>query len=82
MGQKVVSVKGMPDILPTQAWMMRQLTNLLADTAESYGYQEIRTPILERAELFKRSVGESSDIVSKEMYSFRRQKRSRASSAP
>ena len=70
MGNKVAPVKGMPDILPNQARGMRLLTEILAKIAESYGYQEIQTPILERAELFKRSVGESSDIVGKEMYSF------------
>ena len=70
MGGRVEPVKGMPDIFQEQAWLMKQLTELLADTAESYGCEEIRTPILERAELFKRTVGESSDIVGKEMYSF------------
>lgn len=71
--------KGVYDILPLEnkeedSWRQsshwQYLEKILRDTAHDYGYQEIRTPIFERTELFIRSVGESSDIVSKEMYTF------------
>jgi len=68
---------GVFDILPKdpkEEWRNSHLWNwvetTIRETAEQYGYQEIRTPIFERTELFKRGVGESTDIVSKEMYTF------------
>lgn len=68
---------GMFDILPgnaPDAWKSCHLWNyvesVIRRTAHDYGYQEIRTPIVERTELFKRSVGEDTDIVAKEMYTF------------
>jgi len=64
------TLKGMHDILPEE-W---QYWNFILDQAknlcQSYGYQQIETPILERTDLFKRGVGETTDIVEKEMYSF------------
>lgn len=73
------SVKGMFDILPEELHKEDQwkesgcwqyLESVLRDTAHDYGFKEIRTPILEKTELFSRGVGEGSDIVSKEMYTF------------
>lgn len=68
---------GVFDILPKdpkEKWRCTYLWNYVEETirgiAEEYGYQEIRTPLFEKTELFKRGVGESSDIVSKEMYTF------------
>src|SRR5437868_9541104 len=68
---------GVFDILPRdqqEAWKSSYLWSyvetVIREVARDYGYQEIRTPIFERTELFQRSVGESSDIVSKEMYTF------------
>ena len=68
---------GMFDIVPKdrqEAWrcshLWQYVERVMRDTARLYGYQEVRTPVLERTELFLRSVGESSDIVSKEMYTF------------
>ena len=68
---------GVFDILPNdpkEAWKNSHLWSYVESTArrtaEQYGFQEIRTPIFERTELFKRGVGETSDIVSKEMYTF------------
>jgi len=71
--------KGVFDILPMEAkeedfWRTSEkwfyLEEMIRKTAEDYGYREIRTPIFERTELFIRGVGESSDIVTKEMYTF------------
>lgn len=67
---------GVFDILPCakETWRSSHLWNYIEDAirtiARDYGYQEIRTPIFERSELFQRGVGETSDIVSKEMYTF------------
>lgn len=68
---------GMFDIVPkdTQAqwrcsYLWQHVEHIMREVAQTYGYREIRTPILERTELFLRSVGETSDIVSKEMYTF------------
>src|ERR1700733_1540302 len=68
---------GVFDILPTdpkENWRNSHLwiyvESVIREIAINYGYQEIRTPILERTELFQRGVGETSDIVSKEMYTF------------
>ncbi|AUR51731.1 histidine--tRNA ligase [Aquella oligotrophica] len=70
MGQKITGIKGMNDILPEQSknwlWIEEELRNWLI----KYGYNNIRTPILEDTALFVRSIGEVTDIVEKEMYSF------------
>ena len=60
----------MNDILPGQTATWRKLESVLIDIAARYGYREIRLPILEHTELFKRSIGEVTDIVEKEMYTF------------
>jgi histidyl-tRNA synthetase len=60
----------MNDILPEVAGTWRYLEDEVRDIVESYGYAEIRLPILEYTELFKRSIGEVTDIVEKEMYTF------------
>jgi histidyl-tRNA synthetase len=64
------SVKGTHDILPDKSVLWRKVESTLHDFMLKYGYGEIRTPIFEKTELFKRSVGEDTDIVSKEMYSW------------
>jgi histidyl-tRNA synthetase len=66
----IQSVRGMNDILPQTSTHWRQLEQVLAAICDAYGYQEIRPPLLERTELFKRSIGEQTDIVEKEMYTF------------
>jgi histidyl-tRNA synthetase len=63
-------IRGMRDIYPDQARWWHRLEGQLAKLLECYGYGEIRTPILEHTELFKRSIGEETDIVEKEMYCF------------
>ena len=63
-------IRGMNDILPDQAHLWAKVEATARDIFESYGYREIRVPVLERTELFKRSIGEVTDIVEKEMYAF------------
>jgi histidyl-tRNA synthetase len=60
----------MHDTLPVSSKTWHFLESTISDTFNSYGYQQIRLPILEKTDLFKRSIGESTDIVSKEMYTF------------
>ena len=67
---KLRSVRGMHDALPEQARQMRAIEEVFEGVARDFGYEEIRTPTLEFSELYRRSVGESTDIVGKEMYSF------------
>lgn len=64
------TAKGMYDILPNDIDKWHYLENIIRDTCDVYNYKEIRTPIIENSDLFVRSVGESSDIVTKEMYTF------------
>ena len=63
--------RGTRDILPEEAEKWQHLEAVYGDFCRLYGFGEIRTPIFEQTELFARSVGEDSDIVSKEMYSFK-----------
>ncbi len=64
------SLKGMHDLGPTETPAWQQLESLLRQLAAAYGYDEVRPTLLERTELFKRSIGDVTDIVAKEMYSF------------
>lgn len=64
------AIKGMKDILPADISAWQALEQLLADIAGQYGYQEIRFPFLENTALFKRAIGDVTDIVEKEMYTF------------
>ena len=68
MAHTIRSIRGMPDLLPPETWRRQQIENTARDVLESFGYQEIRLPLLENTELFCRSVGEHTDIVAKEMY--------------
>ena len=67
---KIQSIRGMNDLLPEQSATWQYVEATLARLLASYGYREIRFPILEKTELFVRGVGEVTDIVEKEMYSF------------
>ena len=64
------TIKGTHDILPEDSVRWQELERVIHDVAASYGYSEIRTPIFENTNLFSRSIGEDTDIVSKEMYSW------------
>ncbi|MGE5714165.1 MAG: histidine--tRNA ligase [Betaproteobacteria bacterium] len=68
--RKLAAVRGMNDLLPTNAVLWEWFEARVADWLRSYGYQQIRTPIVEYTELFVRGIGEVTDIVEKEMYSF------------
>lgn len=70
MPQKVQRVKGVNDILPSEARQWQALESVVKKVMDSYAFGEIRPPIFEKTELFARGVGEDTDIVSKEMYSF------------
>lgn len=67
---KLQAVRGMHDILMQDTPRWHYLEETIKDILSQYGYQEIRLPIVEKTELFKRSIGDNTDIVSKEMYSF------------
>jgi histidyl-tRNA synthetase len=66
------AVRGMNDILPDEVVRWQRLEAAFRRHAELYGYAEVRTPLIEHSALFRRQVGESTDIVEKEMYSFER----------
>lgn len=70
MADIIRSVRGMNDILPEVTPYWQAVETALKQVLTSYGYQEIRFPIVEKTELFKRSIGEVTDIVEKEMYTF------------
>ena len=71
---KLGSVRGMRDILPEEIPLWQRLEAEIKTAFSQYGYREIRTPIVELAELFSRGVGESTDVVHKEMYVFQDKK--------
>jgi histidyl-tRNA synthetase len=64
------AIRGMNDILPAQSSVWQFAEDTIRAVLESYGFREIRMPIVEKTELFKRSIGEVTDIVEKEMYTF------------
>jgi len=66
----VQAVRGMNDILPDEAGLWLWFEDEVRDWLEGYGYRNIRMPLLEQTALFKRAIGEVTDIVEKEMYSF------------
>lgn len=68
--EKLNAVKGMNDILPQDAPLWQYFEETVASVLRSYGYTQLRTPMLEYTPLFRRGVGEHTDIVEKEMYSF------------
>lgn len=70
MSKKIASIRGMNDILPTDTPLWQWFENNVATLLQRYSYNEIRTPIVEQTDLFRRSIGEVTDIVEKEMYTF------------
>jgi histidyl-tRNA synthetase len=70
MSETLRAVRGMNDILPDEAARWEWLEQALRDWLQAYGYRNIRTPMLEHTALFRRAIGEATDIVEKEMYSF------------
>ncbi len=70
MVERMQAIRGMNDVLPEQSIRWQMLEQLFMRCVTRYGYQEIRFPIVESTQLFKRSIGEITDIVEKEMYTF------------
>lgn len=70
MDRVIQPVRGMGDILPADVGYWQELEAVAREVLSGYGYQEMRVPIVEHTELFKRSIGEHTDIVEKEMYTF------------
>jgi len=70
MTQTIQAIRGMHDILPEQVTLWQTLEDRVRAVFEGYGYQEIRTPLVEVTDLFEHSIGAVTDIVEKEMYSF------------
>ncbi len=70
MAINIQAIRGMHDLLPDRIGLWQRLEDETRRVLESYGYSEIRTPLVEVTDLFKRSIGEVTDIVEKEMYSF------------
>jgi len=70
LSKSLQAIRGMNDILPEQTPLWRYFEGTVASLLDGYGYRQIRMPIVEFTELFKRSIGEVTDIVEKEMYTF------------
>jgi histidyl-tRNA synthetase len=70
VSKQIQAIRGMNDCLPTDSGLWQYVESTIRQVVASYGYQEIRTPIVESTDLFKRSIGEVTDIVEKEMYTF------------
>jgi len=70
MAGKIKAIRGMRDILPPETGRWQAVENAARAVFRVYGYREIRLPLIERTELFARSIGQDTDIVSKEMYTF------------
>jgi len=70
LSDKLQAIRGMHDILPDQTSIWQFVEIAAANILSSYGFREIRMPIVEKTELFARSIGELTDIVTKEMYTF------------
>ncbi|QOD81503.1 histidine--tRNA ligase [Chromobacterium haemolyticum] len=70
MAQKYQAVKGMNDVLPAESYQWEFFEGKLRELLADYGYQNIRTPIVETTPLFVRAIGEVTDVVEKEMYTF------------
>lgn len=68
--EKISGIKGMNDLLPDSSPLWEIVENTMQSVVKSYGYRQIRTPIVEATQLFARGIGEVTDIVEKEMYSF------------
>ena len=70
MAKNIQAIRGMNDCLPTQSPLWQKVENAVKSVVSAYGYNEVRMPIVEETNLFSRAVGEETDVVSKEMYTF------------
>lgn len=64
------AIKGTQDTLPNESYKVQYIESAMRETAENFGFREMRTPVFEHTELFQRGVGETTDVVQKEMYTF------------
>ncbi len=70
VSEQLQAIRGMNDVLPTEIGAWQHFESCTRELLTSYGYEEIRVPVVERTELFKRAIGEHTDVVGKEMYTF------------
>ncbi|HEV2701634.1 MAG TPA: histidine--tRNA ligase [Steroidobacteraceae bacterium] len=70
MSGEIQPIRGMNDVLPAESVLWQHLEGTMRELLAAYGYEEIRVPAVEHTELFKRAIGEYTDVVEKEMYSF------------
>ena len=70
MSSSVNSIRGMHDILPAEMHLWHALERVVREVFAAYGYDEIRIPVVEKTELFARAIGDATDVVEKEMYTF------------
>ncbi|HUN27221.1 MAG TPA: histidine--tRNA ligase [Steroidobacteraceae bacterium] len=70
MTAQIQAVRGMNDVLPADIGLWQRLESAARELLEAYGYAEMRTPVLEQTDLFKRAIGEHTDVVEKEMFTF------------
>jgi histidyl-tRNA synthetase len=70
LAEEIQPVRGINDVLPAEIGAWQHLEAVTRELLTAYGYEEIRVPVLERTELFKRAIGEHTDVVGKEMYTF------------
>lgn len=70
MVDKIQAIRGMNDVLPDKTFIWRYVEETFVNCLKQYGYKEIRFPVVESTQLFKRTIGEVTDIVEKEMYTF------------
>ncbi len=68
--EKITAIRGFKDILPQDAFLFWKVESIARQVFDAFGFREIRVPIMEKTELFQRSIGETTDIVEKEMYTF------------
>ena len=64
------AIKGTADVLPNESYRWQYVEKVMLDTARLFGYREIRVPVFEHTEVFSRNVGDTTDVVQKEMYTF------------
>ncbi len=70
MAKTITAIRGTQDVLPGESYQWQYIEKTLLETASLYGYKELRVPVFEQTDLFQRSVGDTTDVVQKEMYTF------------
>jgi len=78
----IQKIKGFADLFPPESGVFSWIESTAREIFSRYGYRELRIPVLERTELFSRSIGEETDVVQKEMYTFRTARAVRSPCAP